>query len=103
MADTKFTPGPWFVGDGETVTVRDSVGNMICISTWMNSKTGIRRTGAEVFANGRVMAAAPDLYESLAALLASYTSLVNCGDCGNWDPETEPAVIAARAALAKAT
>ena len=38
--------------------------------------------------------------EALQALLDRYTSLVNCGDCGNWDPEKEPCVVAARAALA---
>lgn len=41
------------------------------------------------------------LREAAQALLDRYTSLVNCGDCGNWDPETEPDVIALRAELAK--
>jgi hypothetical protein len=36
---------------------------------------------------------------ALEGLLKRYTSLVNCGDCGNWDPETEPEVIQARRAL----
>ena len=40
--------------------------------------------------------------EAMQALLDRYTSLVNCGDCGNWNPEEEPCVIAARAALARA-
>lgn len=40
------------------------------------------------------------LVSALAGLLERYTSLVNCGDCGNWDPETEDEVKAARAALA---
>ena len=35
----------------------------------------------------------------LKRLLNRYTSLVNCGDCGSWDPETEDEVIAARAIL----
>lgn len=39
---------------------------------------------------------------ALRVMLHRYVSLVNCGDCGHWDPETEPEVIAARAALAKA-
>lgn len=43
----------------------------------------------------------PTLREALSALLDRYTGLVNCGDCGNWDPETEPVVIDARAALAQ--
>ena len=37
---------------------------------------------------------------ALEALLQHYVCLVNCGDCGNWNPEEEPVVIAARAALA---
>lgn len=41
------------------------------------------------------------LRKALADLLDHYTELVNCGDCGNWNPETEAEVIAARAALAE--
>ena len=41
-----------------------------------------------------------EMREALEGLLDRYTALVNCGDCGNWDPETEPPVIAARRALA---
>ena len=43
------------------------------------------------------------LVEALTGLLDRYTALVNCGDCGNWNAETEAEVIAARAALALAT
>lgn len=39
--------------------------------------------------------------QALANLLDRYVGLVNCGDCGFWNPETEPEVIAARAALAR--
>ncbi len=53
-------------------------------------------------ANMRLSSAAPDLANSLLALLTRYTELVNCGDCGHWNPELEPEVITARAALAKA-
>ena len=42
------------------------------------------------------------LQEALTGLLSLYVELVNCGDCGRWDPEAVPQVIAARAALAKA-
>lgn len=40
------------------------------------------------------------LSSALTALLDHYLQLVNCGDCGNWDPEIEDVVIEARAALA---
>lgn len=36
---------------------------------------------------------------ALESLLEHYTFMVNSGDCGNWDPEKEEVVIAARAAL----
>ncbi|MGQ0595816.1 hypothetical protein [Aquabacterium sp.] len=39
------------------------------------------------------------LTQALRALLDRYTMLVNSGDAGNWDPEEEPEVIAARAVL----
>ena len=42
-----------------------------------------------------------ELLVSLKAMLDRYTSLVNCGDAGHWNPETEPDVISARAAIAK--
>lgn len=51
----------------------------------------------------RLIAAAPDLLAALNTLFDRYTELVNCGDCGNWNPETEAEVTAARGAIAKAT
>jgi hypothetical protein len=39
--------------------------------------------------------------EALEGMVDKYTSLVNCGDCGFWDPELEPEVIAARKALGR--
>lgn len=39
------------------------------------------------------------LRKALEAVLDRYVSLVNCGDCGSWDPEKESEVIAARGAL----
>ncbi len=49
-----------------------------------------------------LIVAAPELLEALQGLLDHYVALVNCGDCGNWDPNEEAPVIAARAAIAKA-
>ncbi len=42
------------------------------------------------------------MMRALEGMLDRYTALVNCGDCGNWNPEEEDEVIAARAALAGA-
>jgi len=39
------------------------------------------------------------LRSALLGMVDHYTQLVNSGDAGNWDPEKEPVVIAARAAL----
>jgi hypothetical protein len=39
------------------------------------------------------------LREALGSLLARYVGLVASGDAGSWDPESEPEVVAARAAL----
>lgn len=39
------------------------------------------------------------LKRALKDLTKHYVALVNSGDCGKWDPEEEPAVIAAREAL----
>lgn len=56
----------------------------------------------ELRAAANAMAAAPDTMAALRELLDLYVGLVNCGDCGFWDPEKEAEVIAARAAIAKA-
>jgi hypothetical protein len=41
------------------------------------------------------------LRQAAENFLRSYLELVNSGDCGNWDPETEAEVIALRQALAE--
>jgi hypothetical protein len=52
-------------------------------------------------ANARLIAAAPELVEALRMMTEHYVGLAGCGDCGNWNPEEEEEVIAARALLAK--
>ena len=46
-------------------------------------------------------AAEVELREALSAMLKHYVELVESGDAGNWDAETEPEVKQARAVLAK--
>lgn len=41
------------------------------------------------------------LLGELVNMVDRYTALVNSGDCGNWNPETEDDVIAARRAIAE--
>jgi len=43
-----------------------------------------------------------ELVEALSGVVDRYTALVNCGDCGNWDPEREDVIVHARAAIARA-
>lgn len=50
----------------------------------------------------RKLATHADLLAALEAMVSTYVHLVNCGDCGNWNPEEEEDVIQARAALSKA-
>ena len=40
-----------------------------------------------------------ELTDALSGLLTMYVGMVNSGDCGNWNPEEEKEVIAAREAL----
>ena len=54
-------------------------------------------------ADRRLIEAAPDLLKDSKRLLDHYLDLVNCGDCGNWNPEKEDEVIAMRKSIALAT
>jgi hypothetical protein len=98
MSAITHTPGPWDVvalnvnapGDYKPVYVELSKDYRILISRTGNTGDACR------------IAAAPDLEAALSALLNMYVGMANSGDCGNWDPEEEQEVIAARAAIAKA-
>lgn len=60
-------------------------------------------THEETQANARLIVASPDLLSALADLLKVYADPVANFDSGNWGVDFEPVVIAARAAIAKAT
>ena len=95
---SKHTLGPWKVIDGDQhdhVFAEAFPNKRIC-----NVFGGLKcPSGA---ANARLIAAAPELLESLKFLLARYVQIANSGDAGFWDPEKEPPVMEARAAIAKA-
>jgi hypothetical protein len=88
----RHTPGPWFLLTKNHCCVEASSGNV--------AVTNLARMS---LADAQLIAAAPELLEALRTTLGIWVSLVNSGDAGNWDPEQEPHVIAARAAIAKAT
>jgi hypothetical protein len=96
---SKHTPGPWSFYDDSNNGKTNRV-EIVAIG-----KTVARiyhSVPAEDLPNARLIAAAPELLEALNAMINHYTSLINSGDAGNWDPEEESEVIAARAAIAKA-
>lgn len=97
---TGFTPGPWRTMDGDSVVnVMGAEGAPIAATT---SKTYYERFDATDKANARLISAAPDLYAALDKLLTSYVDIGESGDCGFWEVDAIPEVIAARAALKRA-
>ena len=96
--EQKWTPGPWLrdTASGLSCDVRASSGRKVALC-WglsttraaMENRPGYR---AECNANAHLIAAAPELYDALEALLDSPYA----------DPHGEKERMAARAALAKA-
>lgn len=109
-----FTPGPWRADRAASMWHKrgpDDRNGVNAVVIWHERSSGGCSPVAWVspylysqdpIADARLIAAAPDLYEALKKFLDSYLRLVNSGDCGNWNPETEAVVIAARAALQRA-
>lgn len=92
MSANKHTPGPWFgrpYHDPILIQGCDEVG--LCIAF---SCGGGGQKRDEFKANARLIAAAPDLLESVKALLG-------CMSLAGWDGD--PIAVKARAAIAKAT
>lgn len=61
----------------------------------------IIRYGPDLEKIGQLERDRADLLACLRAMLDCYISLVNSGDCGNWDVESEEEVKRARALLAR--
>ena len=64
---TKHTPAPWKAEFDEAVSVRSEDGSRICTINWLRGRHGLkgRIDGDEGNANARLIAAAPDLLETL--------------------------------------
>lgn len=99
MQEFKGTPGPWCVNTigkhwNNPALVHLEVtfgtdGECICDTVY-------RREDADL------IAAAPELLESLQELFAHYKELADSGDAGNWKLEDEPVGKKAMAAIGKA-
>lgn len=113
MSETKFTRGPWYIDHDQTpLEIIGPAENYRRFG--VDGERALASVGDDIVyedrprleeedtANAHLIAAAPDLYDALEKLLARYTQLAGCGDCGNLVPEEEAEVIASRAALAKA-
>lgn len=85
------TNGPWHVSNGNQIrSARDQIAKV-----WM------MRDG-EGLANAKLIAASPDLINALILAEKALNEIRVCCHHTAWD-QTGPAVIAARAAIAKAT
>jgi hypothetical protein len=97
MSAPAFTTGPWMVDGG--IDVHEAAEGGVCKIAQCGHLTSYRRgreiTLAEVEANARLIAAAPDLYEALAQLLDDLDALAPTRPCTQ-------AIEGAQAALAKA-
>jgi hypothetical protein len=102
---SKYTPGPWGAEfTGPHATTRDGFWEIAPVGHrgQLEWDREIAATADDNEANARLIAAAPDLLEALRNNIHRFVAMINSGDCGFWDPETEETVIAARAAIAKA-
>jgi len=102
----RHTPGPWEVHheliDGVETHIRAPIAGHPGDYWWIAGMCG-GMLGDWDQANPHLIAAAPDLKDALRDLLRHYVQLVNSGDAGNWDPETEIVVKDARKALSQAS
>lgn len=99
--EAQHTPGPWIVDPSNSHLVArlgDGINHYVAVA----EHEFIRWPRDMCEANARLIAAASDLLAALRDILNRYVELAGSGDCGFWDPETEPEVIAARAALTRA-
>jgi len=90
----KHTPGPWTVSKRAKGLAINGPRNQVAIIGFLDD---------QATADAALIAAAPELYEALRNLLGEYIKGADSGDWGNWDAYQQPEVIAARAALLKAT
>lgn len=86
------TPGPWHAVVDETATVRDKDGQLAIFTHMKTIGIGGRRRSAEVAANTRLAAAAPDLLK----LLVESQSFIG----GDWRERRDAAILKATGSAA---
>lgn len=71
---TDHTPGPWNILNDESIKVIDSIqfGTIATLGNLRRPHQGPRRSPYEVFANARLIKAAPDLLEALEFAVWDY-------------------------------
>lgn len=102
MQKFKGTPGPW-----ESKTIHGDLkviqkGSYEKLAPGMVSYRCVIRSDIENKHDAKLIAAAPELLESLQELFAHYKELADSGDAGNWKLEDQPVGKKAMAAIDKA-
>lgn len=95
MSETKHTPGPWSVRFDFVVQATSFDGGRLVP---VAQPYGVNSDGTDLFANARLIAAAPELLDALQGLVKELSDSDDEGLIENAEP-----MIAARAAIAKAT
>ena len=100
MSNTSHTPGPWsYENEGQTVYVGDQIeGQWIAQVRGWGWLQKLKNGEAVQDANGRLIAAAPDLLKALIMCCQSMSSVLP-----DFNPFDQAAYDKARAAIAKAT
>lgn len=97
---TQHTPGPWeIVSDHKSPRIESDHGEFVCVaSVDAAGFVGLRfPNGGADGPDARLIAAAPDMYEALKAIIEDHDF---CGD--DWGDRRDAWIETARAALAKA-
>lgn len=97
------TPGPWRVDPDYSADIQTADGRLEIAAIMSDYTTDNAPPEAKAAANARLIAAAPELLDALAALLDDYVLTYDCACNYQLDADAEPVVTKARAAIVKAT